>query len=45
MVPTRDLSSCFDCTSVRFQGFENNIKSLEGLCEGGQRKHLWLLPS
>lgn len=38
MVPTRDLCSCFDCTGARFQWIENNIKSLEGLCEHGQRK-------
>lgn len=40
MAPTGDLCSCFDCTSVKFQGFENNVKSLEGWCEDGQRKRL-----
>lgn len=45
MVPTWDLCSCLGCRSVRFQGFESNIKNLQGVCEGGQRKLLELLPS
>lgn len=36
MVPTGDLCSCFDCRNVRFQVFENKIKSLEGLWKVGK---------
>lgn len=44
MIPTGDHCSCLGCRGVRFQGFESSIKNLQGLCEGGQRKLLQLLP-
>jgi len=45
MVPSGDLCSCLGCRSARIQGFESNVKNLQGLCEGGQKKLLQLLPS
>lgn len=44
MDPMEDLCSGLSCRSVWFQGFENDVKNLQGLCEGGKRKFLKLLP-
>lgn len=43
MVPAGDLCSFCGCRNVKCQGFENNIKNLQGLYEGGQRKLFNLL--
>lgn len=45
MIPAGDLCSFLGCRNVKCQGFENNIKNLQGLYEGGQRKLLQLLLS